>query len=487
VTVSCTKEVPYHYEAHIAGWATSFPPPCSTSNFLRIDREIRTQLGQPESVITAMQNVSISSGIKTRHYCHPFFFDKGETGEGMAGVMAEDIFRDDCDPPYHKRMACYRDTCVKLCVDAARKAVAKWGHDAKNITHILTTCTSGWEEPGIACAVMKALNLNEDCQKAELNFNGCFCGATCLRLARDIIRSGSSTGVLIVACEVASTHMNYKTTEMQHMVAQCLFTDGAASIVVGREGLWKFESTGSSIVPNSSNLLGLRPPVNPGEKSYYMTLSPTVGPSLREYFTNGHGKDIMKKLYDPSEARAGLAVHPGGPKILEAMGHVFTELGWAKNALDSSFDTFANHGNLGSAAMLLVLSNRLENNDITENKLITMAFGPGVTVEWATYSRSKNYVMPAPLALPAIITAPTTIQVPTPSPVLSSKETSTASTKSSQAASISEKKDAIPRKTASGPVANAVVVKDNTSFFMAILIGVFGFGIALGLLLSDLF
>ena len=277
-----------------------------------------------------------------------------------------------------------------MCVRAAENAVKCWGKDKSTITHVLTTCTSGWTEPGIGCAVIKALGLSQDIQKAELNFNGCFCGATCLRMARDIIRAGDATAVLIVACEVATTHFDWNRTETELMIAQSLFADGAASIVVAREGIWRYSQTGSSIVPESGHLLGLRPPMYKDETCYVMTLSKLVSPSLYAYFSKGHGKDIIKKLYNPREPKPALAVHPGGPRILEAVGDVFFELGWKEDALQASFDTFGNFGNLGSSAMLFVLANRLGKNDITEDKLITMAFGPGVTVEYAQLERSKG-------------------------------------------------------------------------------------------------
>ena len=275
-----------------------------------------------------------------------------------------------------------------MCVAAAEKAVKNWGKDRSTITHILTTCTSGWNEPGIGCAVIKNLGLSQDIQKAELNFNGCFCGATCLRVARDFIRAGEANAVIIVACEVASTHYDWTRTETERMISQSLFADGAASIVVAKEGIWRFSKTGSAIVPDSGHLLGLRPPMHEDESSYCMTLSKFVAPSLYAYFSKGHGKDIIKKLYNPREAKPALAIHPGGPRILEAVGDVFFELGWKEDSLQASYDTFGNFGNLGSAAMLFVLARRLSRNDIAEEKLITMAFGPGVTVEYAQFERA---------------------------------------------------------------------------------------------------
>merc|ERR1712070_475078 len=155
-------------------------------------------------------------------------------------------------------------------------------------------------------------------------------------------------------------------------IAQSLFADGAASLVVAKEGIWKYTKTGSAIVPNSSHLLGLKPPLKDHETCYVMTLSKLVSPSLYAYFSKGHGKDILKKLYKPSQAKPALAIHPGGPRILEAVGDVFFELGWKEDALDASYETFGYFGNLGSAAMLFVLANRLGKNDIKEDKLITM-------------------------------------------------------------------------------------------------------------------
>jgi predicted naringenin-chalcone synthase len=236
--------------------------------------------------------------------------------------MTEDIYGDhpEHNPPLSKRMQCYSQTAVHLCAAAAERAVTHWGKDRMQITHLLTTCTSGWSEPGIGCGVIKALGLSEDVQKAELNFNGCFCGATCLRLANDLIRSGSAKHVLLVACEVSTTHFDWGRTDTELMIAQSLFADGAASIIVSSEGVWKFGLTGSSVVPNSSHLLGLKPPMFEGETCYVMTLSKLVSPSLYAYFSKGHGRDILKKLYNPRETKPALAIHPGGPRILEAVG-----------------------------------------------------------------------------------------------------------------------------------------------------------------------
>lgn len=56
-----------------------------------------------------------------------------------------------------------------------------------------------------------------DIQKSKFNFNGCFCGATCLRMAGDIIRAGDATAV------VASSHYDWHQLDTERMIAQSLF------------------------------------------------------------------------------------------------------------------------------------------------------------------------------------------------------------------------------------------------------------------------
>lgn len=386
------------YEAHLAGAGISVPLPMSTETFIKKDRMWRELHGVPEEIIEQSKNFCYSSGIKNRYMCHPFFWNDDVTEEqkkNAVGIPKENIFlpEEKFDPAYYKRMTVYRETCVALAVDAARKALENWGGDKGTITHVLSTCTSGWNEPGIAISVINRLGLPDNCQKAELNFNGCFCGATCLRLARNIIRSGLSNAVLVVAVEVPSTHITPLSIDAESLVAQALFADGASAIVVAREGSWKFTQSGMSVVPESEHLLGLRPPSNPDEKSYRMTLNKGVGAKLYEYFHTDKGIALLQNMINgmgmKGDEKSALCIHPGGPRILDTMTKVFTELGWRSAAMESSYQSFQTYGNLGAAAMLFILSRRLLNNDINEDKLISMAFGPGITVEWATYERAK--------------------------------------------------------------------------------------------------
>lgn len=381
-------------KGHIASIGTAVPYPISTERFLEKDKEMREFFDQPEPIINRMRKFVEGTGIHTRHYAHPHWLPTDKSPEDYPevgkGALTDDVFtKNDFTPKYHERMKLYHDTCVQLAIEASKKALKDWEGDANEISHILTTCTSGWNEPGIAVSVMQELDLPFDCQKAELNFNGCFCGATCLRLANDIIKAGDATGVLVVAVEVASTHYDIHATDLSSLVAHSLFADGAAAVIIAPEGKWKYIKTGMSLVPNSDHLLGLTPPVNEEHLSYRMHLDKNTGKSLGAYFNEGLGQNILQKIYDPTQVeRPALGIHPGGPNILNNVREVFQQRGWQEDSMDNSYNTLQSYGNLGAAAMLFVLADCWK--DIDQNELVTMAFGPGVTVEWALLEKGDR-------------------------------------------------------------------------------------------------
>ena len=90
--------------------------------------------------------------------------------------------------------------------------------------------------------------------------------------------------------------------------------------------------------------------------------------------------------------RPAMAVHPGGPRILGAVKRSILPRGWPKDALQHSESTFSRYGNLGSTASLVVLHDMLQDENALKDHddLGVMAFGPGVTVEYAVLRRNPH-------------------------------------------------------------------------------------------------
>src|SRR6478672_10727884 len=134
-------------EAHVAGIGISVPYPISTDRFLELDREMRLANNQSESTINLLEKFVKGTGINRRHYAHPHWLPKGEKPddypEAKKVALSRDIFTpSNYIPKYHERMSVFGDSCVVLAVDAAKKAIEEWGGDPKEISHIITTCTS---------------------------------------------------------------------------------------------------------------------------------------------------------------------------------------------------------------------------------------------------------------------------------------------------------------------------------------------------------
>ena len=370
--------------ASILATGIALPPPVDSVRFMELDQEMRARHGQSREIRESLNKFVSNSKIAVRHSINPCW-----QHEDQKMTEVEDIFTPyDFDPPAHLRAKFWHQHAPRLALQAAKAALANWKGSVKDITHVVTTSTTGWSEPGIAVDLIEQLGLPEDTRKIEININGCFCGASCIRTARDIIRGGEAGAVLVVAVELASVQYNITETDISSLVSSSLFSDGAGAVILGQGGDWSFDYSGMSLVPNTKHLLSLTPEFERESNAVKMFLHPEVAKSLATYFREARGRGLLDDFLRGQAIPPALAVHPGGPNILEAMNNVFAERGWPQDCLTSSYKTLRETGNLGSAAVLFVLHNLL--NQTTADDVAYLAFGPGVTVEWGRLSRNKN-------------------------------------------------------------------------------------------------
>ena len=281
-------------EAHIAGYGSALPWPITTERFLEVDREARLPSDRTSGTSAMVRKIAHNTGIKTRHFVSPAWLHDEDRPEDV-----EDIFTPhDFDPPGNLRARFWKDRAPKLAIEAARDAIANWGGSLSDITHVVTTCTSGWSEPGISAALIHELGLSLDTQKQELNFNGCFCGATCLRIARDIVRAGDARAVLVVAVETASVQYDPMATDISSLIATSLFADGAAAFILAPEGEWVYKASGMSLVPDTADWLLMSPDLEHDRPTYRMFLHRQIGSRLASYFRDERGAGLLGSMLE---------------------------------------------------------------------------------------------------------------------------------------------------------------------------------------------
>lgn len=283
---------------------------------------------------------------------------------------------DDRGPGTGDRQHEYELHAGPLALRAAAGALVDAAIDGKSITHLVTASCTGFHAPGVDVHLIGALGLRPDVVRTHVGFMGCHGAINALRVARAFSVADPDARVLVCAVELCSLHFHYG-AQADQIVANALFADGAAAVVVARSPrnvhTWSLEATASFLIPDSLDAMTWRI----GNSGFEMTLSPRV-PGLIESHLAGW---LDSWLHSQGLARtdvASWAIHPGGPRIIDA---VTASLDLDATAVAASREVLADHGNMSSPTVLFILA-RLRAQGRTP-PCAALAFGPGLVVEAA--------------------------------------------------------------------------------------------------------
>jgi predicted naringenin-chalcone synthase len=285
-----------------------------------------------------------------------------------------DLFASD-GPSTGARMRLYGELAPPLASRAAMAAMEHSGVVPAAITHLVTVSCTGFSAPGVDAALIRALGLPATTQRTHIGFMGCHGAINGLRVARALACAEPGSRVLVCAVELCTLHLHYG-SDPQQLVANSLFGDGAAAVVGAAAdssavNTWRLTATGSCILPASQNAMTW----NVGDHGFAMSLSKAVpgliARNVRPWLTAWLSEQGLS-LQDV----ASWAVHPGGPRILEA---VEEGLGLERPALAVSREVFTECGNMSSPTVLFILE-RLRKAG-APRPCVALGFGPGLAAE----------------------------------------------------------------------------------------------------------
>ena len=138
----------------------------------------------------------------------------------------------DRGPTTRERMQRYEEEAAALALAAARSALAESGVTPQQITHVVTVSCTGFVAPGVDVALIKGLGLWLNVSRTNVGFMGCHGALNGLRTAAAYATSNPAARVLMVAVELCSLHYFYG-WDPEKIVANALFADGAAAVVMG--------------------------------------------------------------------------------------------------------------------------------------------------------------------------------------------------------------------------------------------------------------
>ncbi len=291
-------------------------------------------------------------------------------------------------PTTAERMVVYAQHAGPMLVEACRRALYSAKTAPKSVTHLITISCTGFSAPGVDFEVIRRLDLSPSVQRTHIGFMGCHAALNGLNVARNIIAADPSAVVLLGAVELCSLHQQY-TDDPQQLVANSLFADGAAAVILVGQRFpdsdddfdaeppsdflnYQVRSNYSFVVPSTAEMMSW----TIGDHGFRMSLDPQV-PSIIE----GRLRYVLEGWLDEHKIALsdidGWAIHPGGPRIVESVGRA---LGLIESDLAPSLSILANHGNMSSPTVLFIIKSLMEFSS-PPKRILTLAFGPGLCIE----------------------------------------------------------------------------------------------------------
>jgi alkylresorcinol/alkylpyrone synthase len=268
--------------------------------------------------------------------------------------------------------------------EAVLQALAKAGYGTGDVDALFFVTVTGVATPSIDARLMNRLGLPPRVKRLPIFGLGCVAGAAGIARAADYVKAYPDQVAVLLSVELCSLTLQRQDLSIPNLIASGLFGDGAAAVVVAgaeRQAQGpRVVATRSIFYPDSEEVMGW----DVSEEGFRIVLSAGVPDVVRRFLR----RDVDAFLADCGLSRADIAswvAHPGGPKVLEAMAEA---LELPDGALEVTWRSLKEVGNLSSTSVLLVLEETLERHRPPPGSYgLLLAMGPGfcselVLLEW---------------------------------------------------------------------------------------------------------
>jgi len=273
------------------------------------------------------------------------------------------------------------DAWIRVALELGERAVAdgldRAGLAAADVDALFFVSVTGIATPSIDARLINRMGLPTRLKRVPIFGLGCVAGAAGIARAADYVRAFPSQVAVLLSVELCSLTLQRGDLSIANLIASGLFGDGAAAaVVVGAEraaGGPEVVATRSIFYPDSERVMGW----DITDRGFQIVLSADVPEVVDRHLR----ADVDAFLADQGLARRDVAAwiaHPGGPKVLEAMERA---LEVPRAALERTWRSLREVGNLSSTSVLLVLASTLADRPPPGSYGVLLALGPGFCSE----------------------------------------------------------------------------------------------------------
>ncbi|MCU1479608.1 MAG: type polyketide synthase [Subtercola sp.] len=346
----------------IAGVAAAFPPRSYPQH--ELTELLGSIITENPSKMALVRRLHANSKVNSRHL-----------------VMPYEWYRDN-DLTFTLTNNTFIVAALELAAEATAAALLKAGLQATDVDFVVFTSVTGISAPSVDALLALRLGFRDDVKRMPMFGLGCVAGAAGIARVNDYLLGHPGEVGLLVSVELCSLTIQRGDDSMGNLVATGLFGDGSAAVImVGSDRAKRMPVTGPDVIDTRSRLYpGTREVLgfNPSASGFRIVLTAGVADVIDEHFEGDVRGMLNAHELGVTDIEVWLA-HPGGPRVLNSFS---SALDLPDGALDVSWQSMADKGNMSSASILHVLAETLEQDKFEAGGLgLLFALGPGVCAE----------------------------------------------------------------------------------------------------------